>query len=222
MGNPLTTIGFDADDTLWHNERFFALTQVKFAELLADYTDRDSLMEIDLLYDAGVDAAQLAERLKERLIARHGREDFTIITQDQMIEVLGDVLDVLTLAVGALGAISLLVGGIGILTIMTISINERTAEVGLLRALGAPRGQVVALFLGEAVILATIGGLVGLVIGAGGAWLIGALVPGLPTQVAWGYAALALLVAATIGLLTGVAPALRAAQLNPVEALRSD
>ncbi len=204
-------LGFDLDDTVY----------VPVVRAMAMF-DRDSLMEIDLLYHAGVDAEQLAEYLKERLIARHGREDFTIVTQDQMIEVLGDVLDVLTLAVGALGAISLLVGGIGILTIMTISINERTAEVGLLRALGAPRGQVVALFLGEAVILATIGGLAGLVIGAGGAWLIGVLVPGLPAQIAWGYVALALAIAAGIGLLAGVAPALRAAQLDPVEALRSD
>ena len=80
-----------------------------------------------------------------------------------------------------LGAISLLVGGIGILTIMTISVNERTGEVGLLRALGAGRRQVMALFLGEAVVLSGVGGLTGLLLGIGGAWLISAAVPGLPT-----------------------------------------
>jgi putative ABC transport system permease protein len=204
-------LGFDLDDTVY----------IPIARAMAMF-DRDSLMEIDVLYHAGVDAADLAERIKARLVARHGREDFTIVTQDQMLEVLGSVLEVLTLAVGALGAISLLVGGIGILTIMTISVNERTAEVGLLRALGAGRGQVIWLFLGEAVVLAGSGGVAGLTIGAGGAWLIGATIPGLPTHVAWGYAVLALAIAVAIGLLAGVAPALRAAALDPVAALRAE
>jgi putative ABC transport system permease protein len=139
-----------------------------------------------------------------------------------MLEVLGSVLEVLTLAVGALGAISLLVGGIGILTIMTISVNERTPEVGLLRALGADRRQVMGLFLGEAVVLAGCGGAFGLLIGIGGAWLIAVAVPGLPTHIAWDYAVLALGIAVAIGLAAGVLPALRAAHLDPVTALRTE
>ena len=101
------------------------------------------------------------------LIARHGREDFTITPQQQMLDVLGSVLDVLTFAVGALGGISLLVGGVGILTIMTIAVAERTAEIGLLRALGAQRRQILLLFLGEAALLAAIGGVAGLALGWG-------------------------------------------------------
>lgn len=204
-------LGFDLDDTVY----------IPIVRAMAMF-DRESLMEVDVLYRASADADDLAERIRQRLMTRHGNEDFTIVTQDQMLEVLGSVLEVLTLAVGALGAISLLVGGIGILTIMTISVNERTAEVGLLRALGAGRHQVVALFLGEAVVLAGLGGLIGTLVGAGGSWLIGIAVPGLPTQVAWGYVLLALLIALAIGLLAGVAPALRAASLDPVEALRSE
>lgn len=204
-------LGFDLDDTVY----------IPIVRAMAMF-DRESLMEVDVLYHAGADAAELAERIKTRLLARHGSEDFTIVTQDQMLDVLGSVLDVLTLAVGALGAISLLVGGIGILTIMTIAVNERTGEVGLLRALGARRRQVVLLFLGEAVVLAGCGGLVGLAAGAGGAWLIGWLVPGLPTHVAWDYALLALVTSAAIGLLAGVLPAMRAAGLDPVAALRSE
>ena len=204
-------LGFDLDDTVY----------IPVARAMAMF-DRESLMEVDVLYKPGNDAAELANRIKARLMARHGSEDFTIVTQDQMLEVLGSVLDVLTLAVGALGAISLLVGGIGILTIMTISVNERIPEVGLLRALGAGRNQVMGLFLGEAVVLAGCGGIAGLLIGIGGAWLIGVTIPGLPTQVAWDYAFLALLIAVSIGLIAGVVPALRAAALDPVTALRAE
>jgi putative ABC transport system permease protein len=204
-------LGFDLDDTVY----------IPIGRAMAMF-DRESVMEIDLLYDADVDAAALSRLIQTRLVARHGSEDFTIVTQDQMLDVLGSVLDVLKLAVGALGAISLAVGGIGILTIMTISVNERTAEVGLLRAIGAGRHQVVGLFLGEAVVLATCGGLVGLLLGSGGAWLLDAAIPGLPTHVAWSYALLALLVAMVIGLLAGVGPAARAARLDPVTALRAE
>ena len=139
-----------------------------------------------------------------------------------MLEVLGKVLNILTLAVGALGGISLLVGGVGILTIMTIAVNERTAEIGLLRALGTEKRQILTIFLGEAVVLASIGGLAGLGLGIGGAWLIGVLVPALPAHASWSYVLAAELLAAVVGLLAGILPARRAASLNPVDALRSE
>jgi putative ABC transport system permease protein len=153
---------------------------------------------------------------------RHGLEDFTITTQEHMLDVLGSVLDILTLAVGALGGISLLVGGVGILTIMTISVNERRAEIGLFRSIGANRGQILILFIGEAVVLSGIGGFAGLIIGAGGAWLLGATVPALPTHTPWLYVFLAEILAVVIGLLAGVLPALKAANLDPIEALRAE
>jgi putative ABC transport system permease protein len=204
-------LGFDLDDTLFIPvERALALF------------DRDSLMEIDLLYDRAADSTAVAERVRELLKRRHGAEDFTVTTQDQMLDVLGSVLDVLTAVVGALGGISLAVGGIGILTVMTIAVRERRSEIGLLRALGADRGQILALFLLEAVLLALIGGLIGLAVGAGGAWLIGALVPGLPTRTAWDFVLIAEVTAALIGLAAGVLPALQAAALDPVAALRDE
>jgi len=204
-------LGFDLDDSVY----------IPVGRALAMF-NRESLMEIDVLYQSDADADEVAARIRQALAQRHGREDFTIITQDQMLEVLGSVLDILTLAVGALGTISLVVGGIGVMTIMTISVNERIGEVGLLRALGAARHQIMGLFLGEAVVLGTAGGLAGLALGIGGAWLIHLLVPGLPVHIAWGYVLLSLGIAVTIGLLAGVLPAMRAAGLNPIEALRTE
>jgi putative ABC transport system permease protein len=105
---------------------------------------------------------------------------------------------------------------------MTIAVNERTNEIGLLRALGSEQTQILSLFLGEAVVLASIGGLAGLVFGVGGAWLLDFLVPALPTHISLKYLLAAEMLAAAVGLLAGVLPARRAAALNPVDALRSE
>jgi len=128
---------------------------------------------------------------------------------------------VLTMAVGALGGISLLVGGVGIVTIMTIAVTERTGEIGLLVALGAPRRTILALFLGEAVALSALGGFFGLLLGFGLAQMIPLFVPALPVHTPLSFVLLAELVAIVIGLAAGVLPARRAAQLDPVEALRT-
>jgi putative ABC transport system permease protein len=184
--------------------------------------NRESLMEIDLLYQPGLSTDGLSRKIRQMLIARHGSEDFTITTQEQMLDVLGSILDILTLAVGALGGISLLVGGVGILTILTIAVNERKSEIGLLRAIGAGRGQILFMFLGEAVVLAGIGGFAGLVIGAGGAWLLERIVPALPTHTPWSYVLMAELLAAVVGIVAGVMPARRAANLDPIDALRAE
>ncbi len=204
-------LGFDLDDSVY----------IPVGRALALF-DREGLMEIDVLYRAEEPVAKVVERIHQLLLQRHGHEDFTLTTQDQMLEVLGSVLDVLTLAVAALGAISLAVGAIGVLTIMTISVNERVAEIGLLRALGASQGQVLGLFLGEALVLGTLGGLAGVGLGLGGALIIGWLIPALPVHISWPYVGLSLGVALGIGLLAGVLPALRAARLDPVEALRGE
>jgi putative ABC transport system permease protein len=204
-------LGFDLDDAIY----------IPISKSLAMF-NRESVMEIDLLYISGREAKTIAAAAKEMLIRRHGSEDFTIITQDQMLETLGSILGMLTIAVGALGGISLFVGGVGILTIMTIAVNERTSEIGVLRAVGADHGQILGIFLGEAVVLSSIGGLAGLVVGVSGSWLLGAFVPALPTHTSWSYVLAAELLAAAIGLGAGVLPARRAAALNPVDALRAE
>ncbi len=204
-------LGFDMDDTVY----------IPVSRSL-DMFNRDGVMEIDIAYRAGAPEAEIVEAARRVLAARHGDEDFTIIAQQQMLDVLTSVLDVLTFAVGAIGGISLLVGAVGILTIMTISVTERTGEIGTLRALGATRNQVLALFLGEAVVLAALGGFAGLVFGAGGAHVIHFLVPGLPVHTPWLYVVIAEVVAVAIGVLAGVVPARRAARLDPVVALRAE
>ncbi len=204
-------LGFDLDDAVYIPTR----------KAMAMF-NQDSLMEVDLLYSADTDSNVLADKIKRLLKDRHGDEDFTIITQDQMLETLGNVLNILTMAVASLGAISLLVGGVGILTIMTISVNERTHEVGLLRAIGARKQQILWLFMGEAVLLSALGGLAGLLLGAGGAWLLGAAIPALPVHTPWFYVLLAESMAIAIGVAAGVTPAWHASQLDPIEALHAE
>lgn len=206
-----TVLGFDLDDTVY----------IPAARALSLF-NKDTLFQIDVMYEEGTTVDTVVEGIKSLLEARHDREDVTITTQQQMLDVLGSVLDVLTFAVGAIGGISLLVGAIGIVTIMTIAINERTNEIGLLRALGARQSQVLSLFLGEAIVLAAIGGLTGLVLGIGIAQLLHFALPALPVHTPVHFVLLAEAIAVVIGLLAGVLPARRAALLDPVEALRSE
>ncbi|MBN9422927.1 MAG: peptide ABC transporter permease [Candidatus Accumulibacter sp. 66-26] len=204
-------LGVDLDDTAY----------IPAGRALELY-NRDGLVEIRVAYGEGTPAAGVAAAIKATLLARHGREDFTITTQEDMLRTLSNILDILTMAVGALGGISLLVGGVGIVTIMTIAVTERTGEIGLLVALGAPRRTILGLFLGEAVALSTLGGALGLVLGIGLAQLIHLLLPALPVHTPLSFVALAEGIAIAIGLLAGVLPARRAARLDPVEALRAE
>ncbi|BAO29956.1 ABC transporter permease [Sulfuritalea hydrogenivorans] len=204
-------LGIDLDDTAF-------IPAGRALELF----NREGLNEIDLAVAEGVPAASVVAAAREVIKARHGRDDVTIISQEEMMSTLSNILDVLTMAVGALGGISLLVGGVGIVTIMTIAVTERTNEIGLLVALGARRQTILGLFLGEAVALAAIGGLVGLLLGVGLAQTISFFVPALPVHTPLSFVLLAEALAAAIGLAAGVLPARRAALLDPVEALRTE
>jgi putative ABC transport system permease protein len=204
-------LGIDLDDTAY-------VPAARAMELF----NREGLNEINISVAEGVPAASVVEAAKELIKARHGRDDVTIISQEEMLATLGGILNVLTMAVGALGGISLLVGGVGIVTIMTIAVTERTNEIGLMVALGARRQTILGLFLGEAVALAAIGGLVGLLLGIGMAQLINFFVPALPVHTPLSFVLLAEGLASAIGLAAGVLPARRAALLDPVEALRTE
>ncbi|MCC5949534.1 MAG: ABC transporter permease [Nitriliruptoraceae bacterium] len=158
----------------------------------------------------------------ERVLAqRIGEDEFSVISQDEIIGVVGDILQILTIVLGAIAGISLLVGGVGVSNIMLVSVSERTREIGLRKALGARTRDITLQFLLEAMALTVLGGVVGLALGIGGAQLVAALAP-VPAAVTWWSIALALGVSVGVGLVFGVLPARRAGRLDPVEALRHD
>ena len=204
-------LGLDLDDTAF-------VPAARAMELF----NRSGLTEINLTYDEGASGKAVAAAAEAVLAARHGRADFTVTTQEEMLATLSNILDVLTMAVGALGSISLLVGAVGIVTIMTIAVAERTPEIGLMMALGGQRRAILWLFLGEAVVLAVLGSLIGVAIGFGLAQLIRVALPALPVATPIVFVLLAVASSALIGLAAGVLPARHAARLDPVEALRSE
>lgn len=204
-------LGFDLDDTVY----------IPTARALEIF-NREGLMEIHIAYQPGVSPQTVVEDTHRILVARHGREDFTVTPQQKMLDTLSTVLDVLTFAVTALGGISLLVGAVGMVTLMHIAVAERVSEIGLLTALGATRARILILFLMESVVLSMLGGLSGLAIGTALAWLLKILVSDLPVKTDWDYILMALGVSVLIGLAAGVLPAIRAARMNPVDALRAE
>lgn len=203
-------LGFDMDDSVF-------IPAYRALSLF----NRESLMEIDLLYTPGRDEKQIVESIRKHLIKRHGTEDFTVTSQTDILGTLGSILTILTALVAGLGSISLLVGGVGIFTIMSIAVNERIKEIGLLRALGASRKQINFLFLLEAALLSGLGGLAGMIIGLAIAWLLHFFIPALPVSVSWDYVLLSELIAIGTGMLAGLIPARRAAAMAPVDALRN-
>jgi putative ABC transport system permease protein len=183
--------------------------------------DRRSLFRV-MVQVRGTAALEPAkEKVVKLFRQRHGEEDVTVLTQDAVVATFSQILGVLTLAVGAIAAISLSVAGIGIMNVMLVSVSERTREVGLLRAVGVGRRQVLAVFLTEAALLSAAGGLLGLGVGWLAVRLMVQLYPALPASPpVWAvFASLGLALA--VGILFGLLPARRAAGLDPVLALAS-
>jgi putative ABC transport system permease protein len=166
-----------------------------------------------------VDALQ--PRLVSALQERYDGEEFSAVTQTQILGTIGRILGLLTLVLAAIAAISLLVGGVGVSNIMLVSVRERTREIGLRKALGARQRDVLLQFLIEAVLLCVVGGVVGIALGIGTSFLLAAVSP-LPAVIAWWSPVLAFAVSAGVGIFFGVAPARRAGRLDPVVALRTE
>lgn len=162
--------------------------------------------------------------LRDRHHTSVGTDDFTILNQADVLNTAQSITGVLTLFLGGIGAISLLVGGIGIMNIMLVSVTERTREIGLRKALGARKGDILAQFLMESAVLGIIGGVLGVLLAEGIALIIGQVAASQNTpihpQIGLDAVLLATLFSAAVGIFFGFYPANRAARLQPVEALR--
>ena len=181
--------------------------------------NRRSLFRVLLQVRSPAELERAKTKVTRLLTERHGEEDVTCITQDAILTALNSILGALTMALGGIAAVSLAVAGVGIMNVMLVSVSERTREVGLLKALGAGRGQVLALFLTEAVLISTAGGLLGLAFGWGAVQALVAMFPALPaTPPPWAVVA-ALVLSTAVGAVFGVLPARRATRLDPVAAL---
>ncbi len=204
-------LGIDLDDGIY-------IPMAKFQSMF----NVNNFQEIDVVHYERYATEEAVASIKRLIIDRHGSEDVTIHTQANMLETLEDIMKWLKFTVAAFGGISLLVGGVGIFTIMTVAVNERTSEIGVLRAVGASQKKIRDVFLLESIFLAILGALLGLSIGFAAVYVALAFYPDMPIAIAWDYIVYAVFISLAIGLIAGFLPARAAAQLDPVEALRTD
>ena len=183
--------------------------------------------QIDVQTTPGADTAEVKQQVSDLLLFRHNRSDpdFTIESQDDLLDAASEVANTLSILLGVIGGISLLVGGIGVMNIMLVSVTERTREIGIRRAVGATAADIVNQFVTEALALSVLGGIIGIVIGVVASLLVDGQTVGdqeMTTVIqAWSIAA-AFGVSAGVGLISGIYPAWRATVVDPIAALRNE
>ncbi|MFN3413031.1 MAG: ABC transporter permease [Thermoanaerobaculum sp.] len=181
--------------------------------------NRTSLFRILLECHDHREMNTVRKRVEEELYRRHRAEDVTVVSQEALVEAFSSILRALTWALSGIAAVSLLVAGIGIMNVMLVAVTERRREIGLLKAVGVTNRQVLMVFLAEALMLASVGGALGLGLGSASVWVFVGFYPRFPaTTPPWAFAT-ALAVALSVGALFGLWPAARAARVDPVLAL---
>ena len=205
-----TMMGFDMDDVVYipttTAQDLFGLDHLNQITVAARSKD-----------DVGPAIEDVTATLKRR---RGGEETFTVQSMDDLIGAFSSLTTAMTLALLAIASVSLVVGGIGIMNIMLVSVRERTREIGVRRALGATRSDILWQFLIEAVMLAAVGGAVGLGLGTALVWAVNEYFPSVPLKLSPWIAMVAFGASFVVGVVSGVFPARNAAKLDPVEALR--
>jgi putative ABC transport system permease protein len=205
-----TSLGFDLNDLV-----FVPVTSAM------DLFNQDHLSQLITAARSKEDAPAAAEELEQILARRrNGEKTFTIQSQDDLLKTFGALTAAMTLMLLAIASISLVVGGIGIMNIMLVSVRERTREIGVRRAVGATKSDILWQFLLESVVISSLGGGVGLGLGAAIVLTLKRFAPSVPVALSPWIAAVAFGSSFVVGVLSGVVPARRAAELDPVEALR--
>ncbi len=209
MGSEGRSIGVDVQETIMipiaSAQQLFNTSSI--FRILVEAKTRDAIEPVKQF---------IIDTLQER---HQGKKDVTVITQDAVLETFDRILGALTYAVGGIAAISLAVAGILIMNVMLVAVSQRTAEIGLLKALGASPGQIIMLILAEAFLLSSLGAIAGYLLGQFGSWLIRYAFPVFPAYAPVWAVVIALVVAVFTGLLFSLMPARRAARLDPVQAL---